>query len=288
MEIHKMVKDTLRDHKKKIELLQWAITSGIATLIYPEYLMRIKQKQTPIRRIFVPSIKSVREILSLDGEFMTCLSEHLIDDINDMLNSDEYKDFAVAPEFELFSCHDRVEILKTIFDLYMVPNISTRLPETIAKKFRIGDPKQQLMVEANDIDLFNRKCPISTGQFGFMVEEIVLQLLTLIPTMRKEVELPESNAGIYLTSDEVVTIGNDNGICPIHINRHIMSRDKDTYDSLMFITNTHIQYMDWSENALEKNGEIVTFRMDTGIFNQVAITRFKGIETGNTEDTKGD
>lgn len=289
MEIHKMVKDALRDHKEKIELLQWAIISGIATLIYPEYLIRIKQKQTPVRRILLPPIKSVREIVHPEGEFMTYLSEHLIESIKSRLNTTQFREYASAPEFALFcSNHDEIEILKTIFDLYMIPNISTRLPETIDRKFQIGDPEQQLMVESNDIDLFDRKCPIDDLSFDFLVEEIVLQLLTLIPTMKKEVELPESNIGIYLTESEVVTIGNEHGICPIHINKHIIENSGVRFNVLRFITNTNIEKMDWQENSMVKNDECVEYKMETGLFNQVAITRFKGISIGDSFEEKTD
>lgn len=285
MEIHKMVKNALRDHKKKIELLQWAITSGIATLIYPEYLIRIKQKQTPVRRIMLPPIKAVREILQPEGEFMTYLSEHLIDGIGERMNTPRFKPYASAPEFAMFEDgHDEIEILKTIFDLYMVPNISTRLPETITRKFRIGEPDQQLMIESNDIDLFNRECPIDETSFDFLVEEICLQFLTLIPTMKKEVELPESNVGIYLTENEIITIGNENGICPIHINRHIIENSGVRYNVLRFITNTSIEKIDWGENAMMKNDEVVEYKVETGLFNQVGITRFKGIETGEQSE----
>lgn len=289
MEIHKMVKDALRDHKEKIELLQWAIISGIATLIYPEYLIRIKQKRTPVRRILLPPIKSVREIVHPEGEFMTYLSEHLIESIKSRLNTPQFREYASAPEFALFcSNHDEIEILKTIFDLYMIPNISTRLPETISRKFQIDDPKQQLMVESSDIDLFDRKCPVDELSFDFLVEEIVLQLLTLIPTMKKEVELPESNIGIYLTESEVVTIGNENGICPIHINKHIIENSGVRFNVLRFVTNTNIEKTDWQENSMVKDDECVEYKMETGLFNQVAITRFKGISVGESSEEKTD
>jgi len=281
MEIHKMVKDMLRDHKEKIELLQWGITSGIATLVYPEYLMRIRQKQTPVRRIFLPPIRAVQELLDPQGEFMGYLSEHMIDEIEGHLNSSRFKPYASAPEFCPF---EQKEILKTIFDLYMIPNVSRRLPETIAKKFRIGDPNQQLMIESRDIDLFDRKAPIDESTFDFLIEEIVLQLLCLLPTMKKEIELPESNLGIFLTEDEVVMIGHDNGICPIYISSHIIENNPHICEKLKFITSTTIEKIDWSEKALVKGEEPIVYKMNTGTFNQVAITRFKGIQ-GPTEDS---
>ncbi|MCM1218421.1 MAG: hypothetical protein NC548_28370 [Lachnospiraceae bacterium] len=277
--LHEMVKKTIKEHKQKIELTQWAITSGIASLVYSEYLKNMKQKQTPVKRIFLPPIKSVSRLLDRDGTFMDFLSEHLI---NQMVDSPLYRKYSNAPELELFKI-EKIEVLKTIFDLYMVPNISSRLPETIMKKFRLDDPNQQLMVESNDLLLFEDKAPIDDPTFEYLVEECLLQLLTMIPTMKKDIEIPESNLKLYLSGSEILTIGNDNAICPIHINKNIIERCDHVCDLLKFVTGTEIRKMEYNENARAKaheNGddEIVDYEITTSPFNQVIITHFNGIE----------
>lgn len=275
MQIHQLIKDTIKNHKNKIELTQWAIISGVSSLVYSEYLMNMKRRSVPTNVLIVPSIKTVNELLNPDNQFMELLSEKLIDSIAS--NNTFYK-FADAPELILFN-KDNIEIMKTIFDLYIIPNISKRLPETIAKKFGLDNPDQnQFAIQSNELDLFGRN-PISDEQFNFIVEETVLQLLTLLPTMKKDIELPEVNRDIYMTDEEILTIGNEKAICPIHFNKAIFN-NKEVLKVISFVTDTTITEMDLNKTAMAKNDEIVTYKIDTGIFNQVSITTLKGIQTG--------
>lgn len=275
MQIHKMIKDMIIQHKTKIELIQWAITSSIGSLFYAEFLTKIRQKQTPTRKILVPPVKSIRDMI--EGEFSDFISDKLIDEINKMLNLPRYKDFRDAPELILFN-EDNIEVMKTIFDLYMLENIKSRIPETIEKKFRIGDSKQQLIYESNEIDMFDRKPPTDTKTLEYLAEESILQMLTLMPTMKKEVELPESNKDFLISQSEVLTIGHDNGICPIHLNKNIISKCDAIVDKLLFITNTKLDKASRGNKSMMKDDELVIYKASSGMFNQIAITRFIGIQ----------
>ena len=64
--------DSFKDihHKKKVELIQWGIMSGISSLVYSEYLNNMKQKYSPVRMIMVPTINSVREYLNPENDFI--------------------------------------------------------------------------------------------------------------------------------------------------------------------------------------------------------------------------
>lgn len=181
MAINEIVKEALKTHKSKIELTQWAIIGGVASLVYSEYLYNMKNKVTPGKTILmVPKISAVRELLDEDGSFMNWISENLIDT---MIEDDLFSRYINSPEMEMFR-ENNVEIMKTILDLYIIPNIVRSIPETIAKKFAIGDPKNQSIIESNEIDLFSRK-PVSEEYMKYVSHEIVLQLLTLLPTLKK-------------------------------------------------------------------------------------------------------
>lgn len=281
MKLHEMIKETLNNHKSKIELIQWAIISGVSSLLYSEYIANIKQKQIPVRKILLPSIKTLNELLSENSQFIELLSDKLIDNI---YNNELFKKYNDAPELVLFN-EENIEILKTIFDLYIIPNIRRRIPEAIEKKFDLKNPQQQLFVESREIDLFNRK-PINEDQINFIIEETVLQLLILLPTMKKDIELPETNNGILFAEDDIITIGNENAICPIHFNENIFKIES-IMKLLSFVTNTTVTENDWNLHPYVKNGNIsepINYIINTGLFNQVSITRFKGIEIQKSDN----
>lgn len=279
MQIHQIIKDTITQHAKKIELIQWAIVSSVSSLVYSEYIKNITQKQVPVRMILVPSMKTLNELLHPNGQFVQLLSEKLIDGIN---NNKLFQKYAHAPELILFN-DENVEILKTIFDLYIAQHISQRIPETIGKKFYLLDGTQQLFRENREADLFNRK-PISERQLDYIVEESVLQLLLLLPTMKKDIELPEQNLNIHLTAEDIITIDHENALGPIHFNEAIIE-NKDVIDLLKFVTSTTIRRIDGGETAASKNGMIVNYSIDTNVFNQVVLTKLSGIEYNNESNT---
>lgn len=272
MRINQLVKETLSTHKNKIEIVQWAIISSVSSLIYSEYIKQITQKQVPIRIIFVPALKTVREILRPDGQFMDMLSNRLIDE---MMKNKWFVKYSSAPELVLFQ-EDQIEIMKTIFDLYIIPNISRRIPEAIEKKFRLDDETNQTFRESREADLFGRN-PISDDQFNYVVEEAVLQLLVLLPTMKKDIDLPEKNLNIHMSASRILTIDHENAMSPIHFSDSIIE-NKSVIELLKFVTNTTIKRIDDGVDALQDDyGEIVRYSIDTSVFNQVALVKFQGI-----------
>ncbi len=259
MQIDQLLKDTIKLHKDKIELIQWAIISSVSSIVYSEYIKNIRQKHRPVRLIYVPSIKTLYELLAKDGHLMQLISEKLIDDI---IGNDLFSKYIEVPEMILFN-ENNVEMLKTILDIYIIPNISSRLTEAIAIKFSLNNPEQQLFVESRDIDLFNR-IPITPNQFRFIVGETILQLLMLIPSIKKDVISPEQNINIIMNSDQILTIDNDNAICPIHFNSDILD-NAEVMSLFSFVSNT-------SFNKI--NGSGVSYIIKSGVFNEITLTRF--------------
>lgn len=278
MQIHQIIRNAITQHKSKIELTQWAIISGVSSLIYSQYIRRIKQKTIPIKAILVPEIGTVHRILDPENGLIEYLSDHLIDK---MANHDMIKKYSNAPELVLFN-EENIEIMKTLFELYIVPNIVQKIPETIALKFRLNDPSQQLIRQDRDIDLFNQNS-ITQDQFKFIIDQIVLQLLLVIPTMKRNREIPEDNCKIFMTKNEILTIEHQNAICPIHINETIIN-NKDVMELLYFVTNTNIRKMENKTTGVEKNGSIVEYLINTNIFNQVSLTTLEGIELNINEN----
>lgn len=284
MNIHEIVKDAIKNHKQKIELTQWAIMSSISSLVYSEYLRGIVQKQVPVRILMVPSIKYVHELLNPDNQFMQLLSEKLIDGIS---KNNTFMKYADAPELVMFQ-EDNIEIMKTIFDLYIIPNISRRIPETISKKFGLDDEKQQTFQENREADLFGRK-PLNDDQLNYIIEETVLHLLTLLPTIRKDIEIPENNMSIQVGENEIISIDHENAICAILLNDNIISNEA-VIGLIKFVTSTNIESMlvDINGNAKEiaavkKNGDIVKYLINTNVFNRVALIKLHEIDNVENE-----
>lgn len=271
MQIHEKIKEIITAHKNKVEIIQWSVISSITSLVYSEYIIKMKQKQYPVRRILVPSINNVKSLLQPDGNFIQLLSTKLIDRIITNELFIKYKD---APEFVLFN-DDNINSLKLIFDLYMINNIYHRIPESISKKFDLSNPNQQTMIQDDNIDLFNN-IPINERQLDYIIEETILNLLTLIPTMKKNIELPEHATNIYMTSDEIVTIGNEYALCPIHFNENVIHNDC-VMNTLSNVTNTRFTEMEWQAKSLFKNQDHVIYSIDTSIFNSFSLTTLLGI-----------
>lgn len=276
MKIHEVVHDMLVRHKSKVELFQWAIMSSIGSLIYSEYLKNIKQKQHPVKMFLVPTIRSVQELLMMDGKMFTLLSELLVDE---MVRTEQFLKYELAPEFEIF-INENLEITKTLFEIYILPNVNRRLPETIARKFDLFNPDNQVVRENREIDLFDRK-PFSPDQYQYILRETILNLLTLAPSIMKEIEYPESNGTIYLTDDEIFTVSHENAITPIHFDKTIF--ELEVMPLLSFVTNSIFIPNDWSVRPISKSYDNddshipISYEVSTGIFNTTSITRLKGI-----------
>lgn len=190
MKINEMIKEFINTHEAKVEIFQWAVVSSISSLLYSEYIKNIKQQQVPSRIIWVPQVRTINELLEPNSYLSNLLSESLIDF---MIEKELFKKYADIPELIIFSEEDdNIELIKTIFDIYILPNIGRSLSETISKKFDLLNPDQKLIKESRDIDLFNRK-NITDEQFDFLVNQTLLQLLILLPSIEKKQEPPTAS-----------------------------------------------------------------------------------------------
>lgn len=260
------IKDVIRMHSSKVEVFQWAFTSAIASLVYSEFIRNMRQKSIPVRHVDIPSIRYVQEMLSANGQMMRYLSDHFIDD---MMSEVFYTKYMMAPELELFQM-DLLDSWRTIFDLYIIPNVSKYLPDTIAKKFNLYDEKQQLFRENREIPLFNGK-PIASDRYQYLVHQTWLQLLVLLPSIQKEIITPESNEHLHLTPSRIITIGNPNAICPIHLDCPSMVLS-DSMALLTYVTNTAVTFVGDGEIAATVGEELVEYSLTTSPFNQTSIT----------------
>ena len=270
MSIHQIMKDTMKKHKAKIELIQWATISSIASLVYSDYIRSFRQRTKPVHLIQVPSMMNLKEFLKTDGPFMEKLSSDFIDQIMKTEYMTKYKD--QLPELVLFQ-DDLIEIMKTIMDLYILPNVSRAIPNVIEKKFQLNQPSNRTFIQSNDINLFQRPDIEPDEMMGYLAEEFMMQLLMNVVTMERHTEYPEHNEVILLTKDEILTIDNGNAICPIHFN-HVILDMENLMKLMCFVTNTIYEAIDQGESVPLKNGEMSWFQIQTSPFNATSITKF--------------
>lgn len=265
MGIHETFVKTMKERKNEIGLVERAIFNSVASLVYSEYLANIKRKQVPTFHLFIPAIKNVKELMAQDGQFFNVLSEKLIDRIAKNGRFIPYKD---APEFVLFN-DDNIEIMKTILDLYILPNMEKRIPETIGMKFglnNVNEPNPQI-IEDSTLDLFSRQ-PINDRQMDYIIEETVLQLLSTIDSMNKDIQYIESNSSFYFQSDDkfALIVANRLAICNVIYNKWVLENES-VAGTLNFVSSTAI-------SGAAQDG----YMMTTGPSNQCCIEMFKSIE----------
>lgn len=265
---HQKVKEIMSNHKQKIQLVQWATMGGVSSLIYTLTVSNSVQRHTPTRTISIPSGKTIEADLSLDGEFITHISETLIDNI---LDDNMFIKFSNAPEFSpLFTDDDSLEILRTIFDLYIIPNVSKYIPQAITNKFGLNNPHRQLFKEDNEIPLLGDNIP--DGYYDYVAHETLLQLLLLIPSMKKSIVLPENNNILEMSNNDILTIGTNDAVSLTLFDNAIFNMK--ILNELCYVTST--RFIVLSDHMKD---DVIHFT--TAPFNEVSLTKLEGISEAN-------
>lgn len=262
MSIHMIIKEAMDKHKSKIELTQWAVMSSFASMVYSDYIYNFNQKQYPTPHVLVPAISNVKHFLSTDGKFMKLVSDTFFDKLmmNDLFNS--Y--MTILPELEMFH-GDNIEVMATIFDLYILPNVSRHIPNVISHKFQLEDTSKNTFRESPDINIMKFKSDDDINNYiSYLTHEFVLQLLMLCPTLQRDTIVPESNVEFEVHPDEILTINSDMAICPIHFTPDVWLSSDPMISKLKFVTNT--------EKIDNDDG---SYSIKTNAFNQVTISKLE-------------
>ena len=225
---------TVSPHVKKLEVIQWAIVNGVISLMYSEFIRRMRSKTSPVPIILIPEIQTIHNLLKRDGPMVTLLSKSLI---YDMATHPLTQRFINCPELVLFT-EEYIDLLNLLLDHYIVPNLCKWIPESISNKFNLQDKNQQTFWESNEIDLFDGKY-LSVHHYEYIAEQCVLQLLCILPSIQKDIYVPEENLHFVMRSNEILCINHDNAICPIYFTPNVFSNE-DVSETLLFVTSTEI------------------------------------------------
>lgn len=258
----------MTERKHEIELFQQAVISSVASLVFAEYISNIKNRDVPVQRVYVPPVKYVSELLDTDGHLLTMLSERLI---NDMICNRIFIAYAEdIPDLSLFKYKESRDKLNDVLRMYIIPNISKHIPDTIGTKFNVNGTTQSVY-EDPSIDLFDRQ-PLSDDHFRYIADETALHLLLHADDVERYEHGPLDGMAHWMTTKEasngdfffksspamVLTINNQAAICPIHYNKYII--ENPVSELLNFVTSTQFNQD----------------RVSTSQYNQVTITELDG------------
>ena len=272
MKIKELIDNFIKNNKSQIEIFQNSVIQSLASLIYSEYIKNIKQQRVPIQITWVPQINFVRELIDNKSDLVKTISNSLIDLLTkkDLFKKYQSENLDV---FNLFTDEEnKMELMSYVLNLYIMPNAYYCIPNTICKKFDLlnTDNKTNNFRESVDLDLFNR-APITDKQFDYIVEEILLNIILSIPSVKKKKQFPADNTEIFLVDDEILTIDHENAICPIHINENII-KNNEVFPLLSFVTNTNISDHNYQVSSMFKNEKMVMYDIKSNPFNKITIT----------------
>lgn len=254
MSIYELAENMIKNHKEEIQLIQASIINGVASLVYSEYISNITQKQYPIKHIYVPTVLSVRKLLSRH--------EPLIE----KMKTDFFKEFLNNPLIDK-SLPELSIVYKEAFPIlmyaYIFKNVSSSIPDAIAYKFKLNDMPNAEIREDKDKQIFPNG--ITESQFKFIVEQSVLYFIANCNSIKKEILYPESNKSISITKNDILMIENDQALTPIYITSNLIENYPIEMDLVNFVTSSSAELTDY--NAAPKTRDnyieaVVTTNMD--------------------------
>ena len=103
------IQKILESNKHGWEILQWSVMNALGSLVYTEFISNMKKMDKPIPHVKIPTIKTVREIVShnspLIKEFsMNILSQFQHHQHRHYWDNKEFEIFANADEFHSVLC----------------------------------------------------------------------------------------------------------------------------------------------------------------------------------------
>lgn len=237
---------TMREYIKKnkdvLEEFQQAMFRSFGSLIYSYFLENMKRKNNG--KILTPEIKEVKSFLNFGTPFIDKVCEKFIIEMFDDPLYSEYKELLLFHSFDIFNNRNCDGIAECLID-YIIPNMQRRIPEAISKKFEFEDTSKQTFFESNECEF---KTDDVESMFWYVLHEFMLQYLYENPKYNdlRSINLIDPtntekvNFKSVITEGDVLSIENINALTPILFDKIIC--DNDVYETISFVTNTHIDF----------------------------------------------
>ena len=223
------IQEILNKHHHEYEILQWSLMNSIGTLIYSEFLSKMKKVEKPVLHFNIPSIKAIQEVLNHEGVLMETIAKNLVK----MIRQDKL--FYAIDDLGIFYPECEQDTNKVLL-LYMLPNVERRIPESISLKFGL-ETEQQTFREDRTIDLFNRQFD-QQWMADYIIHETVLQLITFQAPSNVIITVANTSC-VGMGDKEIISISNQNALAPILIDKSMLSSE--SINLIGFVTNTSFE-----------------------------------------------
>ena len=243
MELQEKFNTIMTEHKSELESFEKAVLSGILTWIYMEYASSVKHLPNKDKlQLHVPLLKKVKDnILSKDTKFMKMLSNKLIDDIH---KNESIQCCIDYPELSIFH-HSKVpdsDIIKVIFDIEMINNISETIIKLLSVVYKLND-KSTNVVEDPNLEFCDNSTWEPDDAYDFVLNQIIHHLIietkSFLTDKNTTIELLDNNFNVPLPDNFVVSVRSKELPCDVYFTPSIVSSR--FYDDLSVITNTNIK-----------------------------------------------
>lgn len=242
----------LSEHKDPIGIFQMSLISSVATLIYSEYISRMKQKQLPTRKILVPNMKEVRDYTDLVTPFMEKLADTIISTLKEEPLFDKIKDSYKILDEDMFD---------SVLRLYILPNVSRVIPNTISKKFGLEDDSIQMIKVDRDIRIFYPDKILIDDMIKVVSNQLIGNLILANNGIRLKIHPVESNISSTFKFDKnsIIGITNSNSISPLIYTKGTFDLNPYFVKLFNFVSSSKFEF---------NNNEV---NMSTGVLNTVTL-----------------
>ena len=227
----------IEDNRDNIEKIQIALTNTIALKIYLSYLSSFHANDGPVKTIFIPTTKEVRNYLCPSN-----YSAHLWMNIKDNLwDYVKYHPMFIKlrrkKEFDFFNNEDNDnEIFKYLITYHIIPNCMVSIPDVLRKKFSLDDDSVQTFHESDTIDEYFVN-ELKKIEEDYLYEEFILKYIHAHKLYRKKV-IAYNEIGLYRNdSHKYISLDSNHNIVPILIDEALCDM-KEFMSQISFVTNT--------------------------------------------------
>lgn len=211
---------------------EYSVVNGAASLIYCEFIRKMRNVTTPVPHIDTPKIYDVMRLCNIDSELMELIKNNIVDAIKDDQTYNEYKSSTVN-KLDIIELDSLSEYRDHWINKMIIPQMG-QISSIIDQKF-YGHPNQTFR-ENREIELFNRANP-TLSQVAYIANQAVCNYIC-----SKENVLDESHKltldihdTMEITPKDIIMLIDEMGICPIYISLPTLINDQ-CWPIIQFVT----------------------------------------------------
>ena len=202
--------------------LRFSLVSGVASLIYCDFISRMYSVEQPVMHINTPTLHNVSILCYPNSPLIHMIQSVFINRINTDVTYQTYKN--TIGGIDIFESKKLSGIRNRWMDRIIIPEMGM-IPTAIEARFY--NRKNQLFREDRELELFDGHGPTS-AQISFIINQVVCNFICArCDTINEEHQIrPEIGVGCSISPERIITIIDDMGICPINISMETLSNEE--------------------------------------------------------------